>query len=139
MRMLGAMPASIQIAIAGFTVVSTLAFVVGAVYVRGGSDEIRRQLPQLAVLGLLVILAVIAVVVITSVAGDSASSAVLLVISVVLLGSWVVRARRGQGPLAIEQRRAAWRVPGFRVLVVGWIAIMIAWVVLLVLAAKAGF
>lgn len=122
-----------------FIVICTMALVIGAMYLGGGTEAIRRQIPQLVLMGVVLVGLLFAVPFLRSTLGDSASNLALLGLNAGVVVALFLRARRGRGPLAAEQRRAAFRTPGFRRLVVVWVAAVLVGTILLILAAKAGY
>jgi hypothetical protein len=126
------------VAIELFVVIWTMAFAVGAIYLGGGSDAVRRQLPLLAVLAAVLVAVVIAVPVLNSILGDLAWGVVLVTMNVAVIGAWVYQSRRGEGPLVLERQRAAFRVPGFRALVIVWGAAIAVATILALLAGNGG-
>lgn len=122
-----------------FLVIWTLSFTVGAMYLGGGSEAIRRQVPRLAVLAVVLVAVVFAIPVLMSTLGDLAWALVVVGLNAALLVAWVYQSRRGEGPLAVERKRAAFRVPAFRTLVIVWVGALASGTILAILAAKAGY
>ena len=122
-----------------FILICTMALVIGAMYLGGGTEAIRRQIPQLALMGVVFVGLLFAVPFLRSTLGDSAWNLALLGLNAGVVVALFLRARRGQGSLAAEQRRAAFRTPRFRRLLVVWIVAVVVGTILLILAAKAGY
>lgn len=122
-----------------FIVIGTMAFVVVAMYLGGGSDVIRRQVPRLAILAAGCLVVVLAVPVLGGMLGDLAPGGVFLGLTGAVVAVWVYRSRRGEGPLLVERQRAALRMPAFMTLVIVWLGALVVGTILLILAAKAGY
>jgi hypothetical protein len=120
-----------------FVVVGTLAFIVGAMYLGGGSEAVRRQSRRLVVLAAGFVAVVFAVPVLMSALGERAWAVVLVAMNAAVIGALVYRSRRAS-PLVVERQRAAIRMPAFRVLVLAWVGAMTIGAILLSLAARAG-
>jgi hypothetical protein len=121
-----------------FIVIGTMAFTVGAMYLGGGTEAIRRQAPRLTLLAAGLVIVVLAVPVLSSIPGDLAWGVVLVALNAAVVAAWVYQSRRGEGPLVVERQRAAFRVPAFRMLVIVWVGAIATAAILVALAARAG-
>lgn len=121
-----------------FIVIGTMAFTVGAIYLGGGSGAVRRQAPRLAVLAAGLVVVVLAMPVLGGILGDQTWIVILLTLNAAVVAAWVYQSRRGEGPLAVERRRAAFRMPAFKTLVIVWVGALAIGTILLIMAAKAG-
>jgi hypothetical protein len=115
-----------------------MALVIGAMYIGGGTAAIRRQVPQLVLFAAVLAPLPFAVPFLSSALGDLWDVA-LLGLNVVVVAALVRQARRRQGSPVAERRRAALRLPAFRRLLVVWIVANVVGMILLILAAKAGY
>lgn len=122
-----------------FLVIGSMAFTIGAMYLGGGSEAIRRQVPQLALFAAALVAVVFAVPFLMGKVGDLGWVVVLIALNAVVVVAWVRQARQGQGPLVAERRRAAFRMPAFRRLALVWGVVLAVGTVLLILATRAGY
>lgn len=124
--------------VGAFVVLGTLAFIVGAMYLGGGRQAVRRQVPILVALAIGLVGMVVAVPILMSTLGDLAWAMVLVGLSAAVLVASVYQSRRQAGPLVAERRRAALRMPAFRTLVIVWVGARAVGTILVILAAKVG-
>jgi hypothetical protein len=122
-----------------FIVIGTMAFTVGAIYLGGGSEAVRRQAPRLAMPAAGLVVLVLALPVLIGILGDQTWIVILLMLNAAVVAAWVHQSRRGEGPLVVERQRAAFRMPAFRALVIVWIGALAIGTILFILAAKAGY
>lgn len=128
------MPDSFLVASTVLIAISTLAFAVGAIYIGGGIAAIRRQLPQIGLLALLIV-AVALVAPLVARAEGSAFVLVLVVFNAAALLMWV--RQRGPGSQSHATiRRNAWQMPGFRWLVIAYVAIVVIGTVALAIVIR---
>ena len=112
------------------TAIATLGLVIGAVYLGGGAAAVRRQIPQITLMVLLFGVAVVVLPLILAALGDSAAVGIGLI---GLTLAMVIRVLRGR---AREPLPAA-RPPGLRILVAGFVVVMLINLTVLVLWSAA--
>jgi len=109
------------------TVLATLGAVVGAIYIRAGAAAVRRQIPQLGLLAVLLAAGSIAVPIVNARLGDSVG----IVVGFVALGLSVLARSRRRAAAADVRRPAS--PPALRMLIAGWVAVMVLNVLILVI------
>jgi hypothetical protein len=125
----------VLVAIPIVVLVATIGLVLGAVYLAGGTDAIRRQA---RLLGILIIGLVVVLLATPALMGWSGGPAglVLLGLSVAWLIARIVQSLREEGPTAKETWSRAFEVPGVRMFIAGWVGFLVVGTILLVLVAS---
>jgi hypothetical protein len=115
--------------------IALFGLVLGAMYRGGGMDPIRRQVPMVAALGIGIAAAVILLPVFNSVLGQAATTVMIVIGGLSLMAYSTLRARPSGDRPDGRGFREAITMPGVRLLIVGWAAVLIVGSVLLSVAA----
>jgi hypothetical protein len=113
---------------------ATFGLVVGAMYLRGGTAAIRRQLPQIAVLGAILVVGAVGVPIATSALTGGAVLLILLPLSVGVL--WARARRSGEG--RPDRLTPSARPRALRALIIAWLAVIVVSTIWLAVASSGG-